>query len=107
MKKSIYIFLLLLLNTFYLSSQTIIPVVQTGHTGSVLFVEWDPTSRYVASIDSNNELVINDLISGKVFYSTKIQAQDDLVALNFKNERDLYIYGQSLVYHFDMLNLKF
>lgn len=106
MKKSIYIFLLLLLNTFYLSSQTIIPVVQTGHTGSVLFVEWDPTSRYVASIDSNNELVINDLISGKVFYSTKIQAQDDLVALNFKNERDLYIYGQSLVYHFDMLTLK-
>ncbi|HPX75053.1 MAG TPA: caspase family protein [Bacteroidales bacterium] len=106
MKKSIYILFLLLLNTFYLSSQTIVPVVQAGHTGSVLFVEWDPTSRYVASIDSNNELVINDLISGKVFYSTKIQTYDNLVALNFKSERDLYVYGQIEVYHFDMLNLK-
>ncbi|MCK9255113.1 MAG: hypothetical protein M0P36_04935, partial [Bacteroidales bacterium] len=106
MKKIIYIILLVLLSSFNLKSQTIIPVVQAGHSGDVLFVEWDPSSRYLASIDSNNELVINDLISGKLFYSIKVQSNENLIALNFKSERNLYIYTQTEVYRFDMLDLK-
>ena len=50
-----------------LNAQKVVPVVQAGHSGSILYVEWDPSSRYLASIDTNNELVINDLLSGKMF----------------------------------------
>jgi hypothetical protein len=33
-----------------------------------MFAEWDPESRYIATADVNNELVIYDFISGRMFY---------------------------------------
>jgi len=87
-------------------AQDIVPVVQAGHSGSILFVEWDPTSRYIASIDINNELVINDLISGKMFYRIKIPGGSVAKALSFEDENSIIVatYGQS--YKFDMKSLE-
>lgn len=106
--KNIKLLLIILSITFFnnLYSQNIIPIVQAGHSGSILFVEWDPTSRYIASIDTNNELVISDLVSGKLFYRIKIQSSENLTALNFKTEKDLIIFSNKENFHFNMLNLK-
>lgn len=87
-------------------AQDIVPVVQAGHSGEILFVEWDPSSRYIASIDVNNELVINDLISGKMFYRTKIPGNELVLALDFSDETSVKLATKSQTYRFDMMDLK-
>lgn len=89
-----------------LGAQDVVPVVQAGHSGSILFVEWDPTSRYIASVDVNNELVINDLISGKMFYRIKIPGTNPVLALEFENETSLYLATQNKTMLFDMTSLE-
>ena len=87
-------------------AQDIVPVVQAGHSGEILFVEWDPSSRYIASIDVNNELVINDLISGKMFYRTKIPGNELVLALDFSDETSVKLATKSQTYRFDMIDLE-
>jgi WD40 repeat protein len=102
-------YILLILGLFILqtiSAQKIVPVVQAGHSGSILYVEWDPTSRYIASIDVNNELVINDFVSGKMFYRTKLPGDQNALAMKFESETNLLIATQSKTYSFDMKTLK-
>lgn len=106
MKKFIIISAIFLISISSLFAQNVVPVVQAGHSGSILFVEWDPSSRYLASIDSNNELVINDLVSGKMFYRIKVQGDELVIALNFENESSLVLATKSQTYRFDMKTLK-
>jgi WD40 repeat protein len=89
-----------------LNSQNIVPVVQAGHSGSILYVEWDPTSRYLASIDINNELVINDLLSGKMFYRIKVPGDEMVLAMIFDKENSLILATKTQTWRFDLKSLK-
>ncbi len=106
MKKTIITIAIFLTVVCGLRSQNVVPVVQAGHSGSVLYVEWDPASRYLASIDVNNELVINDLVSGKMFYRIKVPGEDKILAMNFDNETSLILATKNQTYRFDMKTLK-
>ncbi len=106
MKKVFLIIIVLTSLTLGTKAQNIVPVVQAGHSGSILFVEWDPTSRYIASIDTNNELVINDLISGKMFYRIKVPSDDLILALEFNNDDYIKLATQNQTYKFDMNTLE-
>jgi WD40 repeat protein len=106
MKKIIIITAIFLTGFSSIIAQNVVPVVQAGHSGSILFVEWDPSSRYIASIDTNNELVINDLISGKMFYRIKVPGDNLVTALNFENEHSLVLATSTQVFRFNMKNLE-
>ncbi|MDD4150749.1 MAG: WD40 repeat domain-containing protein, partial [Bacteroidales bacterium] len=105
MKKMFLTIMILTISLAALFSQEIVPVVQAGHSGAILYVEWDPTSRYIASIDINNELVINDIISGKMFYRLKIPGDKLVMALSFDSENSLRLATISKTYKFDMKTL--
>ena len=102
MKKIFFTIIIFIISFANIFSQEIVPVVQAGHSGAILYVEWDPTSRYIASIDINNELVINDIISGKMFYRIKIPGDKLVMALNFDSENSLKLATISKTYRFDM-----
>lgn len=106
MKKTIITILFTLAAFCGLKSQNVIPVVQAGHAGSILYVEWDPSSRYVASVDVNNELVINDLVSGKMFYRIKVPGDDKILAMSFENESKLKLATKTQTWEFDMKSLE-
>ncbi|MDD4216826.1 MAG: caspase family protein [Bacteroidales bacterium] len=106
MKKIFLTIMILIISLAALFAQEIVPVVQAGHSGAILHVEWDPTSRYIASIDVNNELVINDIISGKMFYRIKIPGDKLVMALNFDSENSLKLATISKTYRFDMQTLE-
>lgn len=106
MKKSIITTIIVLAVACGLKSQNVVPVVQAGHSGSILYVEWDPASRYIASIDVNNELVINDLFSGKMFYRIKVPGDNKVLAMNFDDESSLILATQNQTYRFNMKTLK-
>lgn len=90
MKKYIIIAVLCLLSTFGFA-QDIIPVIQSGHSGSIIYVEWDYTGRYLASADANNEIVIYDIIAGKVFFRTKFPGKELIQGMNYDNDGLLYV----------------
>ncbi len=106
MKKSIITIIIALTVVCGMNSQNVVPVVQAGHSGSILYVEWDPASRYIASIDVNNELVINDLFSGKMFYRIKVPGDNKVLAMNFDDESSLILATQNQTYRFNMKTLK-
>lgn len=106
MKKIFIGSVFLLIFVFGLKSQNVVPVVQAGHSGSILYVEWDPSSRYIASIDINNELVINDLLSGKMFYRIKVPGDEMVLAMSFDQENSLTLATKSQTWRFDMSSLK-
>lgn len=106
MKRTIITLAITLTIVCGLKSQNVVPVVQAGHSGSILYVDWDPASRYIASIDANNELVINDLVSGKMFYRIKVPGDELVLAMNFDNESSLILATKSQTYRFDMKTLK-
>ncbi|MCF0206556.1 MAG: hypothetical protein HUK15_03930, partial [Bacteroidales bacterium] len=31
-----------------LMAQEVVPVIQSGHSGSIMYVEWDKTGQYIA-----------------------------------------------------------
>jgi WD40 repeat protein len=104
--KKIYLTLLIIIAITSIKAQDIVPVVQAGHSGSILYVDWDPTSRYIASVDVNNELVVNDLISGKMFYRIKVPGDDIIQALSFDNANSITLATSNQTYMFDMETLK-
>lgn len=105
--KNFSIFLVLLLSAFSLLAQNILPVVQTGHAGSVTHITWDASARYLASVDEFNELVINDVISAKQFYKTTIPDEGEVRGIRFDNNAGLEISTQNSNYRFDMKTLRF
>ena len=76
MRNLFLISVLLLITTISLNAQDVVPVIQSGHSGSIMFVEWDKTGRYIASADDNNEIIIYDIIAGKVFFRTNSLARN-------------------------------
>ena len=73
-----------------LNAQDVVPVIQSGHSGSIMFVEWDNTGRYIASADDNNEIIIYDIVAGKVFYRTKFPGKKLVTGIRFDDDGKLY-----------------
>ncbi len=71
-------------------AQEVVPVIQSGHSGSIMFVEWDNTGRYIASADDNNEIIIYDIVAGKVFYRTKFPGKKLITGIKFEDDGKLY-----------------
>lgn len=71
-------------------AQEVVPVIQSGHSGSIMFVEWDNTGRYIASADDNNEIIIYDIVAGKVFYRTKFPGRKLITGIKFEEDGKLY-----------------
>lgn len=87
-----------------LHAQQIVPVVQTGHSGEIRCINWDNTGRYLASADANNDVVINDVISGKQFYKIKVPGKAGISELKFDGNK-LLINNMGQFYAFDMNSL--
>ena len=76
--------------TAMLNAQDVVPVIQSGHSGSIIYVEWDNTGRYIASADDNNEIIIYDIVAGKVFYRTKFPGTRLVGGIKFDDDGKLY-----------------
>ncbi len=102
MRKILYTSILLCLCAFTsINAQEVVPVIQTGHSGSIMFVEWDNTGRYIASADDNNEIIIYDIIAGKVFYRTKFPGTTPVSGLKFEDDGKLYASNIQFAICFD------
>ncbi len=100
---SILTFIFAISNT---NAQEIVPVIQSGHSGSIMFVEWDNTGRYIASVDDNNEIIIYDIIAGKVFYRTKFPGTSLVTGIQFDNDGKLYASNTQNAICFDPATLQ-
>jgi len=84
-----------------LNAQEVVPVIQSGHSGSIIYVEWDNTGRYIASADDNNEIIIYDIVAGKVFYRTKFPGKRLVGGIKFDDDGKLYASNIDIAICFD------
>ncbi|MBO7652759.1 MAG: caspase family protein [Bacteroidales bacterium] len=96
----------LIFATISLNAQDVVPVIQSGHSGSIMFVEWDNTGRYIASADDNNEIIIYDIVAGKVFYRTKFPGKKLLTGIKFDDDGKLYASNTDNAICFDPTTLE-
>ena len=96
----------LLICSISLNAQDVVPVIQSGHSGSIMFVEWDNTGRYIASADDNNEIIIYDIIAGKVFFRTKFPGKKLVTGIKFDDDGLLYASNTDYAICFDPNTLK-
>ncbi len=96
----------LIFATISLNAQDVVPVIQSGHSGSIMFVEWDNTGRYIASADDNNEIIIYDIVAGKVFYRTKFPGKKLLTGIRFDDDGKLYASNTDNAICFDPTTLE-
>lgn len=89
-----------------IKAQKIIPVIQAGHSEEIMFAEWDPESRYIATADANNELVIYDFISGRMFYKIKIPVNDFIKSISFSNPERIIVAFENQSYEFNLKTLE-
>jgi WD40 repeat protein len=89
-----------------INAQDVVPVIQSGHSGSIMFVEWDNTGRYIASADDNNEIIIYDIIAGKVFFRTKFPGTKLVTGIKFYEDGKLYASNTEYAICFDPLTLQ-
>lgn len=92
--------------TISLNAQDVVPVIQSGHSGSIMFVEWDNTGRYIASADDNNEIIIYDIVAGKVFYRTKFPGKKLVTGIRFDDDGKLYASNTDNAICFDPTTLE-
>lgn len=110
MRKLIFYFSILFifsLQIAFAQNNDVIPVIQSGHSECIMFVEWDNNSRLIASVDVNNELVINDFYSGKMFYRTKLPSNELVQSITYDKDNNLLLSTKSENYKFDMPSLSF
>ena len=89
-----------------INAQDVVPVIQSGHSGSIMFVEWDNTGRYIASADDNNEIIIYDIIAGKVFFRTKFPGIKLVTGIKFFEDGKLYASNTDYAICFDPQTLQ-
>ncbi|MCF0206196.1 MAG: caspase family protein, partial [Bacteroidales bacterium] len=72
----------------------------------IMYVEWDKTGQYIASVDDKNEIVMYDIIAGKVFFRTKFTGYGLVNGLQFTDDGKLLAGNSHLTICFDPKTLQ-